>query len=257
MKDDSIRPTPDEIISTLRRSSLPTLIIEGDTDAIVFRPLEELLFEMGVSVMPVGGRTCLLEVLRRLDGEAGPWIFFADKDLWVLSGVPAEFNVDRLILTSGYSIENDIYLDGNLEQYLSRVEREAFKEELDEFVRWFAIAAARALKGTPEELGWHPNAILDDAAKKAELSALGEDEEDPRDLYNCIMSNYASCLRGKSLLALLIRHLSYSGRPVRHRVDALIDIVAHNRGPLLGRAYQAIAEAFRDMVAPTGEAPAL
>ena len=49
-------PTVDELVSTLRRSKLPTVVVEGRDDMQIFRWMEDLLKVHEVDVLSVGGR---------------------------------------------------------------------------------------------------------------------------------------------------------------------------------------------------------
>jgi hypothetical protein len=60
-----IEMTADEVLSTLNHSALPTVVVEGGDDIIVFRKLEETLAHLGVSVFAARGRNTLLDVFKR------------------------------------------------------------------------------------------------------------------------------------------------------------------------------------------------
>ena len=53
-------PTVDELVSILRRSKLPTVVVEGKDDMRVFRWMEDLVKAHEVDVLGVGGRPNLL-----------------------------------------------------------------------------------------------------------------------------------------------------------------------------------------------------
>src|SRR5258708_3282019 len=130
----SVVLTIDEILATLKHSSLPTVIIEGRDDAIVFRRLEVIYGEAGLSIFAVGGRSALLATFARRD-EVGKndIAFIADRDAWVLCGVPSQCKAGCLIPTEGYSIENDVIRDGRLETLMTAPERATYLRELSEF----------------------------------------------------------------------------------------------------------------------------
>jgi hypothetical protein len=60
-------------------------------------------------------------------------------------------------------------------------------------------------------------------------------EQFPESLRQKIQANYATLLRGKSLMALFGRQANYRGRNPRHSVNALLEIVAVKPGTLLDR----------------------
>jgi hypothetical protein len=94
------RMSVDEIISTLKHSSVASIVVEGNDDVIVLRAIEEDLHSYGVSLIVAGGRNSVLEIFkRRSELPAGlPVVFVADRDLWILSDVPPEFVSEQIIL---------------------------------------------------------------------------------------------------------------------------------------------------------------
>ncbi len=216
--------TVDELLATLSRTSLPTVVVEGKDDLIVFRQLEYRLSTLGLSVLAAGGRGAVLELFnRRTEINSGVRVaFVADKDLWVMNGLPDEYLDDRLIFTDGYSIENDVIRDGGLLRLMSPVEQNRFHTELRRFTGWYA----GQLHTNSGAVGIHPNVVLDPST---EVFAA------PAALIQYLLDNFEALVRGKSLMALLIRQLSYTGRAARHHHHALMEQVATNPGPLLGR----------------------
>ncbi|WP_175692724.1 hypothetical protein [Burkholderia ambifaria] len=235
-------PTVDELISTIKHSSLPTVVLEGDDDVIALRCMEEEYYDIGLSVLPAGGRNNVLKIFdRRSEFATQAVAFVADKDTWVMSSIPDQYVDDDLIFTSGYSIENDVYVDGDVERLMSLPERQRFKAELEVFARWYALAVNRCLNNTGEEYKLHPNAILDDAVEREKRMALEADEVYPEELRESLLGNYRQIIRGKSLMALLIRHLSYRGRVVHHNHLQIIEQVGCQRGPLIDRIFGGVA----------------
>lgn len=227
----------DEVISALNHSSLPTLVSEGDTDAVVLRRLESQLGSGRVSVMPVGGRSCVLKVFRRRS-ELKPHIkvgFIADKDTWVYHSIPAEYIASEILFTDGYSIENDLYRDGDLERLLTDVEAKRFSEELEKFVAWYALQLNRSLSGKPVTFKDHPSAVLDASDKYDAECMLAADDDKPDERIEQVKSNYKRVLRGKSLLALLLRQLSSSKRTPKHSGLSLLEHAATNDAHYMGR----------------------
>ena len=114
-------PTPyltvEELVATLRNSDLPTVIVEGQDDMRIYRWVEERLGSRTANVLPTGGRPNLLSVYeRRREFLDLPVAFVADQDMWLFSGIPTEYG--GVIWTEGYSIENDLYADADLEKLL-------------------------------------------------------------------------------------------------------------------------------------------
>lgn len=236
--------TVDELIATLNHSSLPTLVVEGGDDLIVFRRLEDRSQNLKLSVLPVKGRERVLALFDRKDEIKNPKVMFAaDRDLWVMmSTLPVQYRSRDLLVTKGYSIENDAYEDAEAESLLSSTERGELLSELQIFVRWYALAVSRHLSNPTIGYKNHPNEILDDPSHRSELMELAPGEVYPEELYSRILKNYVELLRGKSLVSLFVRQMK-PGRPVRHNGKALLEIAAARPGPNISRLFDA-AEAY-------------
>ena len=103
-----LNPTVDELVSTLRRSRLPTIVVEGKEDMQIFRWMEHLLEIHEVDVLGVGGRSNLFAVYdRKSEFVHLPVAFIADQDKELFTRLPAGY--EEIIWTQGYSIENDLY----------------------------------------------------------------------------------------------------------------------------------------------------
>jgi len=224
----------DEIVETLKRTSLPSIVVEGLDDIVVYRRIEERMSSIGADVLPALGRDKLIKVFERRSElpSTARVVFIADKDTWVHSGIPPEYCDQMLIFTDGYSIENDLYRDGQLEGLLLGAERQAFERELGDFVSWYAIALSRHLMNGTENIRLHPNHVLD-SRFFPDLVTLKHGESDPQTLRDEIQSDYPRLLRGKSLINLLVRQTTRPGRQPSHKPLALLEIVAVNPGPLL------------------------
>lgn len=221
----------DEIVALLKKTSLPTIVVEGSDDVIVFRHLEDRLANLGVDVLPATGRSKLLQVFERRDEfkASTKVVFIADRDTWVHTGIPSKYLDDILILTDGYSIENDVYRDGDLESLLIASEREVFFWELDMFITWYSLALSRSLDGLHANIDLHPNQIFQEGSLDT-LLQMRDDEFYPHALKGEIKSNYARILRGKSLLNLLVRQTTRPGRQPAHKPQALLEFVAARPG---------------------------
>ena len=235
----------DEIMATLTRSSLPTIVVEGADDMIVYRNFEENLSSIGVSVLPVGGRENVLEIYSRRDElpSSVKVSFIADQDVWVNTGIPAEYQNERLLFTNGYSIENDVYIDGELWKLLNTNEVPKFDADVREFLRWYALALSRHLLDKSETIKLHPDHVLN-PTQQANLLSLRTDEIYPEELHEELVSNFRRLLRGKSLMALLVRHTNYKGREPRHNSKALMEVVAKRPGPLLDSLYTRVRSLY-------------
>ncbi|MGE8213176.1 MAG: hypothetical protein ACN6Q8_06230 [Stenotrophomonas sp.] len=228
----------DEMISTLKKSRLPTIIIEGSDDIVVYRHFEDRLSQLGASIFPVGGRDKLISIFkRRAEITETSLVFVADKDYYVHTGVPEEFIDQSFVFTDGYSVENDVFRDGQLLGLLRGNEREIFQEELEIFIEWYALEMSRLLSGKKSAISLHPDNVL---LNIDNLTTIEDGEEYPNELKLSIFGNYQSMLRGKSLLPLIVRRTSIKGRNPKHNTLAMLEMVATRPGVYLERIFEGV-----------------
>ena len=227
--------TVDEAIALLKKTSLPTIVVEGKEDIIVYRKFEKFLEQFKVSTLPVGGRQKVLEIFNRRHeiGLSVKIMFIADLDTWVYTEVPHSFINNDLIFTRGYSIENDIYCDGELFNLLEKNEQDNYRCDIEKFIKWYTIALYRHLQDQSHPISLHPDYVL--GPKWQSLLTLENGENYPHELKDKILSDYQHLLRGKSLIDILLRQLNRKGRKARHNSCALLEIVAAKPGALLNR----------------------
>lgn len=229
--------TVDEIISLLNHSSLPTVIVEGDIDIIAYRFFEYDGPISSISVLPVGGRDRLLNIFdRRSEISSGEkLVFVADMDTWILTGVPPHYDDEMIVFTWGYSVENDLYDQSDIERVLSNAECVRFHQELTKFIRWYALSCSRLFTGISAQISTHPASVIGDESRYEELCKLDSEEVYPNEYYDVILADYKKLVRGKSLLALLVRQLSRPGRKIKHSHASLIEMMSIIRGERIER----------------------
>ena len=111
--------TVDEIVNTLKRSSLTTVLVEGKDDILIYRWIEDEIGIVNANFLPCGGRDKLLQVYERRHEFADlKTIFVADRDAYVYINPPVNYN--DIIWTNGYSIENDLYFGRKIELLLEK-----------------------------------------------------------------------------------------------------------------------------------------
>lgn len=246
MTAEKARPTVEEVYALLEKSELPTVLVEGKDDIIFYRAIEHELRNLEIDMLPAGNKHAVLELRRKIREKpiTAPTVFIVDKDLWVYPGVGCPNDIEDVITTSGYSIENDLFVDGGLEFLLSHNEVGEFKDELLKFARWYALSITRSLSGAESGFRTNPGKVLDDKKFYDGEIALREDEVYPEAFFNEIISNYAHFLRGKSLFALLLRQLSSSKRNVKFGGKQLMWIGASKKGANFARIQLAVKNAF-------------
>lgn len=232
MHSGKARPTVDELFELLKRTNLPTVLVEGKDDIIFYRRIEEDLKEYGIDMLPAGNKDAVLDLYKKLKEVhiSSPIIFVVDNDLWVHC-TPFDYaEFADIITTDGYSIENDLYSDGDLENLLGSIERSKFFTELQKFAKWYALSVRRRLSGADSAFRTHPRKILEDDDFFQSEMKLDQYESYPDQFLEEIINNYKRILRGKSLFQLLLRQLSSTNRPVKFSAKQLMEIGASRRG---------------------------
>lgn len=245
-KKKNPRPSLDEIYETLKRTSLPTVLVEGVDDIYFYRRVEEELSDIGVDMLPVGNKDGVLKLYERirLNPISAPVAYVVDKDDWVYFGIPG--HCDGIITTNGYSVENDLYSDGDLISLLTVPEKEKFHSDMGLFLRWYTLSLVRNILHNQENISYreHPNRVLDDFEFYENSLRLNEGEDYPEDLYNEIHSKYHQMLRGKSLLSLLIRILSNRNEGAKYSSQQLIEFGASRKSNNFQRICDSITKVF-------------
>ena len=201
--------TVDQLVNVLKHSQTPSLVVEGDDDVIIYRELTKRIGILDVILRPSGGRPNLLQVYeRRSEFDHIPVVFIADQDMWLFSGI--EQGYDDVIWTSGFSIENDLYSDADLDSLIDANDIVEHQKILDSISTWFAFTVEEYLSGNSPKLDLHCDAIV--PRGKTELDAdfctrQGFQIPNP-DRIQQIRSAYQLLLRGKQLFQLLVRFLS-------------------------------------------------
>jgi hypothetical protein len=246
MSAEKARPTVEEIYALLEKSEIPTVLVEGKDDIIFYRAIEHELRTLEIDMLPAGNKHAVLELRKKIKEKpiTAPIVFIVDKDLWVYPGVDCPDDIAEVITTSGYSIENDLFVDGELEFLLDHAEKGKFKAELSKFARWYALSITRSLSGTASSFRTNPGKVLDNKEFYDAEIALCEGEAYPEILFNEIITNYAYFLRGKSLFALLLRQLSAAKRDVKFGGKQLMWIGAQKKGANFLRIQLAVQSAF-------------
>lgn len=201
--------TVEQLVGVLRRSRKPSIVVEGDDDVIIYRELAKRIGILEVALRSSGGREKLLQVYkRRSEFTQAPVAFIADQDMWLFSGI--EPGYDDVIWTNGYSIENDLYSDADLERLLDENDTAEHQQILDSISTWFAFAVEEYLVGNAPKLDWHCDEMVPPG--KTELDAgfcARQSFRSPNaERVQQIRSTYQLLLRGKQLFQLLVRFLS-------------------------------------------------
>lgn len=209
--------TVDEIVATLRKTSLQTVIVEGTDDVRIYRRMKEDTRLQNCDFLHCNGRNTVLGIYERRAIFAKKQVaFIADKDMWVFKGIPEIY--DGVIFTEGYSIENDLYTDGKalIDALFSPKELALKVEIFENLIQWFAFEVEK-WKGNNEDLDFAHITLLNTEViaengtqfTNAFLQKRGFKEAEQAILQE-IKENYNLQIRGKFLFQVyqkLFEHL--------------------------------------------------
>jgi len=222
-------PTPkmteSEIITYLGKTSLPTLLVEGDADAGIYRWVERQLGIFSGSILVCSGRDVLISIYKRRGTfPHGKIAWLADLDMWRYSSPPAD--LAGIIFTAGYSIENDLYADSDIESLLEPAERSQHARLLGVVCRWFAFEILEYQAGRTALTASHINQVVDFAVMdiSAVFRAFRSFAEPDATLVNQLVSDYKLQLRGKTLLQVIVKYLSDSRRNPKYSYGSIIEL---------------------------------
>ena len=240
-------PTVDELVSILRRSKLPTVVVEGRDDMRVFRWMEDLINAHEVDVLGVGGRPNLFAIYDRRSEFAHLSVaFIADRDKELFTQLPAGY--EDVIWTKGYSIENDLYAgaEPSLESLMDPHEADEHRQLLNTIVKWFAFEVEEFLVGRDHEFDHHCNEIvhLGQTVMDNDFRQRRGFRQPNSELEQQIREAYQFQLRGKQLFQMLVRFLSAPNRSAKYSYHGLYEIAfkmtpSH---PLMNRLIQEIEQ---------------
>lgn len=214
----------DEIIATLKRSSLTTVLVEGVDDVMIYRWLEDEIGIHKANFLPCGGRDNLLQIYNRRNEFSNiKCVFVADKDAFVYINPPNEYS--EVIWTNGYSIENDLYFGRGIEELFSPKEKEIFTKSLNSFIKYYSFEIENFLGNKSFCFRNHPQHILCELqhiVKQEFLEQINFIEPNPKTI-DYLKENYDVLIRGKSLFALVTRILSHKTRQIKHSKVSLLE----------------------------------
>lgn len=204
--------TAEEIISSLSHSKLPTVIVEGKDDLLIYRWFEKEIQSKRIEFFPCGGRTTLFKVYEnRAKFSHLPVLFIADQDMFVFTEIPEEY--ENICFTKGYSIENDLFADGeqNLIEELFPEERIIYQEILESLIEWFAFEVEIYLKD-PKDAKFSGITLLSNKKmldKQASFSSEFLTERDfktpSQETVSALSKNYPLKMRGKFLFQVFLK----------------------------------------------------
>lgn len=214
----------DELISSINRSSLPYIIIEGTDDVVIYRWILDDIDCVGM-LEPRGGCGGVRKIFdRRNEITNDKVIFICDKDVRVYMDEFQE-ECEEMIYTEGYSIENDLYQGKKIEEQLfEKKDKELFSMALNSFLRYYACEIEKFKDNKDYDLKRKPESILDHKDYSLKMNLLIDFKEPPTECINYINDNYDILLRGHSLFKLVRMILHRPNRNSKYEISNLYEL---------------------------------
>lgn len=219
--------TDDEIVAYLKKSNLSNILVEGPDDLMIYNWIEHEIDNLGVAIFPCGGRSMLFKVFERRDEFAHKKVtFIADKDLYVFNGIPAE--VQEIIFTSGYSIENDLYAFGKdvIFNLFTQDEASKFNQAIESLIVWYSSEIFKYLNGQNHHISCHLNQVIPENTTYVNDAYLNEinNIEELHSLIEEVKKNEFLKLRGKFIFDCIVRYLSHKKRRSKYSKDNIMEL---------------------------------
>ena len=204
-----IKLSEDEMVSYLKNTFLPTILVEGSDDlSVCNRYLESKINIEDVDVLSCPGRPALLNIFkRREEFKNAKVVFVADKDMWFFFGVPKEYK-DQIVFTDGYSLENDIYVESRFKRLLEKDDIKKFENLIKELSIWFAFEVNRYIETGDSKCDVNTDRICPDNILCPNFKQSINFVDPPQELVDIIHREYTRALRGKNLFQALLRFLT-------------------------------------------------
>lgn len=194
-------PTIEEMFSTLKHSSSPTIVVEGKDDTTFYQDIERQ-FKNELNFMPVGGRSILLSLYKQRSKLKIPVVFIADRDMWVFGRRPN--GLSELVLTKGFSIENDMLDERQFVKGLTAAGMEYFTKMKPPLAEWFAYQVEQKRRKKPFCLKCSINELVDTSYHLVPSVAQMKYSPNKR-LVSSIAKNCWVKFRGKTLVDICFR----------------------------------------------------
>lgn len=214
----------EELRSLLQRSDARTLLTEGRDDYSLFRGVGRRVGSG--DLLPAGGKNNVLLLRQEAHTFSCPkTAFLVDRDLWLFSGEPAGVVGSDLIITEGYSIENDLLRDCDAESLLDDDQVASYQADLQLLIEWYCSGVTAKLANHLFDFDRPIRTIIDPVTGLLSPEATIDIAmwQPSATLIAQVSADHQRLLRGKSWLRLLSKYLAAQGRLIQHSPKAILD----------------------------------
>ncbi len=226
------------------------IIDKGDTADI----LKELMKQNKMKFSPITTMTSRDDLLSIYSNRQLS-IYVVDREMRVFRETPESYL--NVIWTKGYSLENDLYIDGGLENLIDPHEKWKHRQVLNATIKWFAFEVEKFFDNETLEMDVKLSDIVLPGQLELNKKFCEENNfrEPPAERIQHIIDDYPRLLPGKYLFQILVRFLNTPGRSFNYKasLQSLSDIaLAANstQQPLdeLARQIRAKLDSIKDQI---------
>ncbi len=215
--------TYEEILSTLNRTKLKTIVVEGKDDKEIYQSIENCIEDITVSFIKLDCRNNVIKASKEPSlSTKNNIVFLVDKDKdFILENVDQlTSRGNRITTTEGYSIENDIILGGKdvIHRFLNEDEKRELQLVIQKLTYWFFYQVINndKLDECPQ------NTVIDLTLE--EVKKKYPQCEKCECLRNNTRENFESYVRGKTLLWVFGYIFRKPERKIKYHESQIIDI---------------------------------
>lgn len=236
IEEMSAEYTEDEMVALLERSCFPVVLVEGKDDMSIYNWIDRNLFGGIGIVLPCHGRDKLLRLAnRRHEYSSTKVVFLADCDVnLVLKNIP---NVNGVIWTHGYSVENDLLTSQCVLDLLTEEEKQDFNDLLVLLGEWYICKVIDHAEGDELRVSVHTRRVVDPDSKQLVENCSVSDELKTKykDVIDRVGEAPERYVRGKNIFDLLLIFLSNSKRASKYSRNNLYELcsVFYERSDIL------------------------
>lgn len=229
----------DDAVSLIEKSSLKTVLTEGVTDYSVMRRMEDQLRELEIDFLPVGGRNMVLSVWESLSTERKKSVLaFVDLDDWLYSEIPLQYQEAGIYHTIGYSIENDLFIDGKeaIFRLMDNNEIKNFECCIAHLSNHHALFISQIIDGQRSSIGESAYTLLQKPAQSL--------NHQQKEIFDTLISHFPQYMRGKTIIETLARNFGERTSPPKFGYDQIFHIALANRAKIFDQHVARIQERF-------------
>jgi len=213
----------DELRSYLKKTSIPTVVVEGKDDQGMYTKFKSKYEKYEFSFIKAGCRGKVLKLAEDESLQNDNVAFLIDQDVDLIKGRSEMLKSKgtNIVITNGYSIENDIIMGSldTLMKFLNNSEIEISNDMLKMLGIWFV----HELLCDEPTFKTHIDQTIANKTE-TEVNQMYPLDNVGRQIFELIQDDLLRFVRGKNILQVFQHITSKKGRHTRYNQSQLLDI---------------------------------